>query len=138
MDVGDQAVQKKACPPHAIKFTTGGGTTKKQAVGSRIQIPPGRSLKGKPHTQKRKKKRKKTKTQLQENQPSQQPDTVRNSAAQLCCQHRFPIYPAVVLPPSGHRQETLRVGRKHTHAVLVSHYTPSSYVLVHPDFFTSA
>lgn len=30
MVVGAQAVQKKACPPHAIKFTRG-GTTKKQA-----------------------------------------------------------------------------------------------------------
>lgn len=66
----------------------GGGNDQEASCWPEIQIPPGRSLKDKPHTQKKEKKkdRKKTKTQLQENQPSQQPDTVRNSAAPLCCQ----------------------------------------------------
>lgn len=60
------------------------------------------------YTKKEKKDRKKTKTQLQENQPSQQPDTVRNSAAQLCAKARS-RFPSTLLW-SCHPQETLREG----------------------------
>lgn len=48
---------KESMPPMQLNLQGGGTTTtKKQAVGLRIQIPPGRSLKDKPHTQKKKKK----------------------------------------------------------------------------------
>lgn len=69
-------------------------------------------MKGKPHTQKKEKTERKQKHNSkkinQASNPTLSGTQLLGSAAMA--RYRFPIYAAVVLPASGHRQETLRVG----------------------------